>query len=63
MARERRKLRHFSTAKKTRENTILLHELSVILYLRRVFNMFFRVFFNGKPCDFRPRKKAGKLHC
>ena len=60
-AREHRKLRHFSTTKKTRENTRLLYRLSVILYFRRVFDMFFHVFFNGKTCDFQPYKKAGKL--
>ena len=60
-AREHRKLRHFITAKKTRENTRLLYRLSVISYYRRVFDMFFHVFFNGKTCDFQPYKKAGKL--
>ena len=60
-AREHRKLRHFSTAKKTRENTRLLYRLSVISYYKRVFDMFFHVFFNGKTCDFQPYKKAGKL--
>ena len=48
MAREHRKLRHFSTAKKTRENTRLLYELSVILYFRRVFDLFFVIFLTVK---------------
>ena len=60
-AREHRKLRHFITAQKTRENTRLLYRLSVISYYRRVFDMFVQVFFNGKTCDFQPYKKAGKL--
>ena len=47
-AREHRKLRHFSTTKKSRENTMVLFRFSIILYLRRVFEMFLCILFNGK---------------
>ena len=61
-AREHSKLRHFSTAKKTQENPVFLYELSVMLYFRRAFYMFFRDYVNGKTNDFEPRENACKLH-
>ena len=56
-AREHRKLRHFNTTKKTRENTRLLYELSVILYFRHVFDMFFHVFSTVKRVNFDHAEK------
>ena len=61
-ARKHRKLRHFSAARKSNENTKLLHMLSVIVYCSRVFDMFLMYFLTVERMIFDHAKKQANYN-